>query len=147
MLPHTKITELKALKRPELVEIWEALYQKPPPRGISKNFLIRGIAYRQQEITHGGLPNAVRTRLKKLSEALALNPNDFLRTTVKIKPGTRLYREYKGQNYEVEVLDQGFSYAGKQYKSLTAVAKDITGVQTNGHVFFGLKKDKRYVSP
>lgn len=142
-----KITELNTLKRSELLGIWTKAYGKAPPRGLSRKLVIKGIAYRWQEMAYGGLSESVKKRLKKMSEALALNPNDFLPTEVKIKSGTRIYREYDGITHEVIVQDEGFMYDGKKYASLTAIAKLITGTQYNGHVFFGLKKDKRYVSP
>ena len=61
-------------------------------------------------------------------------------SSIEIKSGTKLIREYKSEKHEVTALEKGFEYKGKQYRSLSAIANEITGTQWNGKVFFGVKK-------
>jgi hypothetical protein len=102
--------------------------------------LIRGIAYRLQEQVYGGLPDAIRRRLRQLRDAFARDPNYQPARKPDLKPGTRLIREWRGEIHEVSVLEVGFSYRGKSFDNLSEIARTITGTRWSGPLFFGIKK-------
>jgi hypothetical protein len=131
------LDSLRELTRAELKERWRALYGTPPPANISRNFLRRAIAYRMQEEVYGGLSTRTRNRLARTAEDLAAGRR--LSTPFKrIKPGTRLLREWHGVVHEVIVLENSVLYRDKNWPSLSAVAEEITGVHWSGPTFFGL---------
>jgi len=141
------IEELQALSREELIKKWKKLFKTNSPQHAKKEFLIKRIAWELQAREQGGYSAQTRKKLDKLAEALskgkdiAVN-NSLLKESqnTEIKAGTRLIREYKSEKYEVVALDKGFEYRGKYYKSLSAIANEITGTRWNGKVFFGVKK-------
>ena len=99
----------------------------------NKDALLEKIAYRMQEIAYGGLSKNTRN---KLAECLAYKPNIDKPT---LAPGSIIRKTYKGQDYEVEVCENHYIYDNLQYKSLSAIAKKITGTNWNGRVFFDVK--------
>jgi hypothetical protein len=116
------------------------LYRAEPPKRLSRDLILRAIAYRLQERTHGGLGLAIQRRLNALTEELeAKGAAHFAAETV-LKPGTKLVREWHGRTHTVIVAEDGFEFDGQRYRSLTRVATLITGVHRSGPVFFGLKK-------
>jgi hypothetical protein len=141
MASNTKLYErLRALEnasRVELVEEWRQFFKSDPPRYASPKFMAQAIAYALQERAFGGLPLAIQRQLSSIANgeaAQAISP--------KIKPGTRLLREWHGATHEVMATDKGYVWNGTTYRSLTAIARTITGTQWNGLVFFGLKKKR-----
>jgi len=130
---------LPDLNRKELIEHWRDLYGNEPPRGISQQFMIRAIAYKMQEKVLGGLSAATLRFLAKAAKELNSGRQVTPPSSI-IKPGTRLLREWHGINHEVVVLENGVQYKGKQYQSLSEVARIITGARWSGPLFFGLKK-------
>jgi len=105
---------------------------------MSRNVLVRAIAYRIQERALGGLNPSTRRRLDRATADLAAGRNHSP-LAPKIKPGTRLLREWQGNVHEVIVLEKGVEYRGKFWPSLSAVAREITGTRWSGPRFFGLK--------
>ncbi len=135
-----RVVALKAMPTPELKEQWQALFDTPPPP-YNRRFLESRLAYRIQELAYGGLkPETVR-RLEQLGEQLD-GGNIAVR---KVRgsdqriAGTRLLRAYQGVEHTVTVLQDGYEWQGRPYKSLSAIARAITGTRWNGLVFFGLK--------
>jgi hypothetical protein len=122
----------------ELKERWSDLCGSAPPPGMSRNILVRAIAYRIQERALGGLDLSARRRLDRASADLAAGRTPAP-LAPKIKPGTRLLREWQGRIHEVIVLEKGVEYRGKPWPSLSAVAREITGTRWSGPRFFGLK--------
>ena len=110
-----------------------------------KDHLIKYIAWEMQARKQGGYSAQTQKKLDQLSDNLAEGKDtteDNIKllkekTTLEIKAGTKLIREYKGEKHEVIALDKGFNYKDKTYKSLSAIANEITGTQWNGKVFFG----------
>jgi len=140
-----QLAELDNLSTDELKTRWRALYGKEPPR-FNRQFLIKRLAYRIQEIAHGGLTDDDRARMDQV-----LDEQGFNDIGVKLGggkagpvdrpiPGTRLVREWQGERHEVTVLPEGFEYRGRPYRSLSALARQITGTAWNGLVFFGLRR-------
>lgn len=96
-------------------------------------------AYRIQENAFGGLSTMTRRRLKQIAISLE-NGNDNLKGGQRpIKPGTRLIREWQGKTHTVSVLETGFEFQGSRYRSLSEIARLITGARWSGPLFFGLR--------
>jgi hypothetical protein len=129
-----ELNRLADLDRDELMERWCLLYDKEPPTRISRSLLLHAIAYRMQEKALGGLKPATRRFLAQFTAEQMAMP------AVSIRTGTRLLREWHGVTYEVTVLDDGVMFQGKQYRSLSEVARAITGTKWSGPLFFGLRK-------
>ena len=120
----------------ELKQEWAHRFGAPAPN-LSPDLLRLGIGYKLQEQRLGGLSRGTRSLLRQVAaragEGGGLNP-----LPRKLTPGTRLVRDWRGVGHTVIVLEDGFEYDGRHWKSLTAIAKAITGVQWNGPLFFGL---------
>jgi hypothetical protein len=140
-----QLAGLDNLTTDELKARWRALHGKEPPR-FNRQFLIKRLAYRIQEVAYGKLTDDDHARMEQI-----LDDNGYNDIGVKLGsgragqvdrplPGTVLTREWKGKRHEVIVQPKGFEYRGKPYRSLTAVARAITGTSWNGLVFFGLRK-------
>lgn len=142
------IEELKNLSREELIQKWKKLFGTNSPQHAKKDLLIKHIAWELQAKEQGGLSAQTKKQLGKLAEKMnkkqEVSEADIKETckntTLEIKAGTKLIREYQGKKYEVTALEKGFEYKGKKYKSLSAIANEITGTRWNGKIFFGVKK-------
>jgi hypothetical protein len=143
-----QLAELDDLPTDELKVRWRALYAGEPPR-FNRQFLIKRLAYRIQELAYGGLSDDDRARMDQVLDEQGFNDIGVKLGGGKAGPvdrpiaGTLLVREWQGQRHEVIVLTNGFEYRGRPYRSLTAVARDITGTAWNGLVFFGLRRLNR----
>ena len=116
---------------------WRRLYNNDAPR-ISRDLLILGIAYRRQEMAHGGLGKATLRKLQTLAKTLRTTGRVGPSPALSLKPGARLVREWHGRTHTVTVTEDGFEYSGSSYPSLTTIAKKITGAHWSGPRFFGL---------
>jgi hypothetical protein len=121
---------------------WRRLYRSEPPR-ISRDLLLRGIAYRRQEHQHGGLGKTTRRKLKTLAKMFRTTGRVGPDPGLALKPGARLVREWHGRTHTVTVTEEGFEFAGTNYASLTKIAKKITGAHWSGPRFFGLVRADR----
>src|ERR1700712_4523210 len=135
-----RIAALKTATTPQLKQQWRELFGKEPPPG-NRPYLESRLAYRIQELAYGGLKPESRARLGALGEAwdggtLVLRR---IRADSRPLPGTRLLREYAGVEHVVTVLADGFEWEGRPYRSLSAIARAISGTRWNGWTFFGLK--------
>jgi hypothetical protein len=133
------IDALEELSRGALREQWEDLYGTPCPPRMSSSLMRRAVAYRIQEQALGGLDRATLRRLDRAAADLAAG-RPLAVPAPKIKPGTRLLREWQGAVHEVIVLDRGVEYRDQTWPSLSAVAREITGTRWSGPRFFGLKE-------
>ena len=139
-----RLAALKTTPTPKLKEQWRQLFESEPP-AFNRRYLESRLAYRIQELAYGGLkPETVR-RLEKLGEELDGGRVDVRKRPANDRPisGTRLIREYQGVEHCVTVRDDDFEYQGRPYKSLSAIARAITGTQWNGLTFFGIKSSAR----
>lgn len=135
-----RVAALKAMSTPALREQWRALFDTPAPL-YNRRFLESRLAYRIQELAYGGLkPETVR-RLEQLGEQLDGGKIAVRKVRGRDQPitGTRLIRAYHGIEHSVTVMQDGYEWQGRPYKSLSAIARAITGTRWNGLVFFGLK--------
>jgi len=139
-----RIAALKTTPTAKLKEQWTALFHTLPPP-YNRRFLESRLAYRIQELAYGGLkPETVR-RLEQLGEQLDGGNIAVRRLRGSDIPiaGTRLIREYQGVEHTVTVMADGYEWQGRPYKSLSAIARAITGTRWNGLLFFGLKNRRR----
>ena len=149
-----RIARLQEMSVGELREEWRRLYAEEP-RSRHRVWLWRRLAWRIQELEYGGLSDRAKKRLEELMPRaeLALRvPRGFMKGTdlppraIRDKrippPGTVLLRSYKGQGIAVTVLENGFAWEGREYRSLSAIAKDVTGAHWNGLRFFALDRKK-----
>jgi hypothetical protein len=128
-----KIAALQTLDTPALRRLWSEAFGGPPPKPMRRDLLLRAIAYHLQEQAQGGLRPITRRQLARAAQDLRLT----------IKAGTRLLREWQGVIHEVMVREEGVRYRGQTWRSLSAVAREITGVRWSGPLFFGLKGHRR----
>jgi hypothetical protein len=136
----SELTGLPALDRRALIERWRSLYEMEPPVGCQNKFLLHAIAYRIQEQASGGIKPATRRFLEKAAQDKSFQQQ--ILPTISINPGTRLLREWHGVTYEVIIIEGGVQCNGKRYRSLSEVARAITGTRWSGPLFFGLKKQE-----
>lgn len=136
-MPDFNLTELSI---EELQKIWVETFKVQAPKDLNKSYLIKHIAWQQK---YGGFNASTQKQLDKLVEQYArnkvLDSADITKSKqFRISQGTKLLREFRGEKYEVLALEKGFSYSGRYYKSLSAIANEITGTRWNGKKFFGV---------
>ena len=131
-----QIIELESKSLEELKSIYNTIMPKPLKTHVSKDYLRPRIAYRLQELAFGGISDDVQRKLLDIANdkphEKSMNPNKLLL-------GTKICRKWKDVTHEVEVIQDGFSYGGQKFRSLSAVAKIITGTKWNGLKFFKIK--------
>jgi Protein of unknown function (DUF2924) len=138
----TKLEALPRLGKTELRVLWQELFGKPGHPKLRREMMIPILAYRIQEKAHGGLKPSTRKRLERLAQELERDPKAKLPTPQQIKTGTKLLRQWRGETHNVIVVDDGFDYRNKRYKSLSEIARHITGTRWSGPSFFGLKQPR-----
>src|SRR5690606_19664691 len=134
-----RLAGLKTASVPQLKKQWRDLFESEPPP-YNRRFLESRLADRIQERAYGGVNPATAARVEALADELdgkgSRKPRPLDRPIV----GTRLVREYEGVEHHVTVRADGFEYQGRPYRSLSAVARAITGTRWNGPMFFGLRQ-------
>lgn len=120
-------------EKPLLVKEWQKVFGRPAPSGCHPSFLDKAIAWQKQAMQHGGLSTAERKRL--LSGGSNSNSNNETQNI-----GSRLIRVWQGETHQVTVLEMGYLYKEQHWKSLSSIARAITGTPWSGPVFFGVKK-------
>jgi hypothetical protein len=138
-----EIAALEELKTSELRANWQEIYGAKTPRGISRDLLIRAAAYQIQEMEHGGLGKGVKRKLHSLMKTFDTEGEVPSSPATSLKPGSKLIREWGGKTHSVIVLDNGFDFEGKRYRSLSRIAREITGARWSGPRFFGLRQGSR----
>ncbi len=123
----------------ELRREWRRLFRSHPPRHIRRDLLVLAIAWKLQEKIYGGLTAAEKRRLAGFAEELRKNGDLSAGPAIRLKPGLRLVREWRGETHVVLVLEDGFEWNGERRRSLSAIARKITGTHWSGPRFFGLK--------
>jgi hypothetical protein len=136
------LSRLPTLDLGELRQQWRGLYKMEASRHLSHELLVRAVAYRMQEVALGGLRPEPRRQLRRIAQEFNDTGEATIRARPALKPGSRLLREWQGRTYEVLVLDDGFSWQGTRYRSLSAIARQITGTPWSGPLFFGLKPNR-----
>jgi hypothetical protein len=139
--PYLILGRLAELPPEDLKQEWARRYGAPAPN-LSTELLRLGVGYKLQEQKSGGISRSTRSLLRQVA-VRARESTEMKPMPRKLTPGTRLVRDWHGQGHTVTVLEDGFEYDGKHWKSLTAIAKAITGNQWNGPLFFGLAERKK----
>jgi hypothetical protein len=138
-----KLASLRSLPIKELKQHWRSLYSSEPPHRVSRELLTRAVAYRIQEQALGGLKPSTRRLLKRLASDAGSGRPLKLSPCAPASAGTVLIREWQGITHEVKVLDRGVLYKRKRYRSLSEVARLITGSRWSGLLFFGLRSKRQ----
>ena len=120
---------------------WTELYGVAPPSRLGRRIMVRAIAYRLQEQAHGGLSATSQRRLAEAATRAASGQAPAI-PAIALKPGTRLLREWQGVTHEVIIGEDGITYRDRTWRSLSAVAREITGARWSGPRFFGLRSEK-----
>ena len=136
------LARLPELALSELRQQWRALYKSEASPHLSRELLLGAVAYRLQEVALGGLRAERQRQLRHIAQQFNETGEIRPRTRLELKSGTRLVREWQGRTYEVLVFDDGFSWQSTNYRSLSAVARKITGTPWSGPLFFGLKPNR-----
>jgi len=144
MFDDPELAALTTASRAELIAHWEAAYRRPPPKGISRRLLEYAAAYNIQVRRYGGLKPSTKRKLRQIAEAARERRLNGTKAVVpkkrsRLGAGTRLMRDWHGTTHTVDVIEGGFRYNGQTYKSLSEIAKLITGAHWSGPRFFGVK--------
>jgi hypothetical protein len=136
-----RLAALKTMTMPDLKAEWRTLFDTEPPQ-FNRRALENRLSYRIQELAFGGLKPETLRRLEALGDIYDSDNVATRRIRHDARPvvGTRLVREYQGVEQTVTVLAQGYEWQGRPYRSLSAIARAITGTRWNGLVFFGIKR-------
>ncbi len=128
------------LSRNELVEAWAKVYGLSPPKGLSTRLLTYAYHYNRQIKNYGGLRKTTLRQLMQHVPAVSGTAQVKAKLPAAVKPatGTRLVREWRGRTHMVDIEENCFVYQGKSYRSLSAIARAITGARWSGPRFFGL---------
>ena len=139
-----RVAALPSLETKDLRTLWQEYFEEPAPKK-KRDYLIPRLAWRIQQLAYGGLSDAAQERLQQLMRMKELEksnkgPGRRSRPAV----GTRLLREYHGVEHQVTVTRNGFEYQGRTFRSLSHIAREITGTRWSGPLFFGLaQKDQK----
>lgn len=128
------LADLATMDRAALLAAWSDLFGSPAPKGISRSFLRRFIAFELQAKQSKGLSKSVMAALKR-TETRAQQPTTAAQ---RLKPGGRLLREWNGVTHVVDVTEAGYVWKGESWRSLSVIAREITGAHWSGPRFFGL---------
>ena len=142
-----RVAEVQNMGVEQVKDTWRTLYGTEPP-AYTVEFLKKRIIYRIQEIAFGGISDATKKRMADVLveygyDEIGARPKKFKGKQEAPVPGTRLLREWHGETYEVVVTRTGYNYLGRNYNSLSAIARKITGTQWNGCAFFGLRSNAK----
>ncbi len=140
-----KLQALAEINYDALRAEWRRLYRAHPPKRVSRDLLVLGVAWKIQEQAYGGLSAATKRQLADLAKTMEQDGDIALHRVARLKPGAKLIREWRGETHTVTVLEDGFEWRGKRRRSLSVIAKLITGAHWSGPRFFGLngKADAR----
>ncbi len=142
-----ELARLEGMAAAELRQVFAARFGPPAPATASGRYLRHALAHELQLKAHGREAKRVARAYARISAALAagLDPEQALKgcataAPIRISPGAKLLRDHMGETHEVMVLEDGFAWRGQRWRSLSAIAREITGQQRNGPAFFGLSK-------
>jgi hypothetical protein len=138
-----ELAALPKMDRRGRLALWEQLFGKPPNPAIRLEVMVPVLAYRLQEKAYGGLKPSVARQLRALIGDDSNGRKPARLSSMRTKPGTRIVREWNGKLHEVTVLPDGYEYNGQTYRSLSVIARTITGTRWSGPAFFGIRRRQR----
>lgn len=136
-----RIMKLQEQSEKELLKIWHTMFDENPEIK-SRKYMIAKLAYKIQELAYGGVDDETENKIRNCAKEVTKGKTVTAKKTRKFSPmiGTKITKEHGGKIHEVLVVNDGFSYEGTVYTSLSAIATKITGTRWNGLKFFGVKK-------
>ena len=134
-----RLAALPTLSKAALGDLWKQFFGSRPSTQLRRNLMIPILAYRIQEQAFGSLSTRTQQRLLHLSRAFEKGSGPVLASTPRIRPGTRLVRQWGDRVHLVNVESNGYEYQGARYRSLSEIARLITGTRWSGPLFFGIK--------
>jgi hypothetical protein len=137
----TRLAALPTMSKAALCDLWKQLFHSDPSSDLRRDLMIPILAYRIQEQAIGSLSARARERLRQLSLAFDKGSDSAVIGVPRIRPGTRLVRQWGDQVHLVNVHVNGYEYQGARYKSLSEIARLITGTRWSGPLFFGIKNE------
>ena len=150
----SQIAELEHISMSELKEKYRFYFNSEPPP-FNRQFLVKKLAYHIQEKAYGGISRKIKRNMDEILKDAGFDKYGIPEKVIKKKkvdteqnidisiPGTRLVRFWKDEKHEVFILKDGFEYNSKKYRSLSAIAREITGTQWNGLLFFKVRSVKK----
>jgi hypothetical protein len=137
-----QLNRLHDMETGDLRDLWRDLFGNLPHRKLRRELMIPILAYRIQEKALGGLKASIARRLQSVAGDIGAGKRPAQSQSSGARPGTRMVRQWQGRLYEVITLESGFMYDGQKFRSLSEIARVITGTRWSGPAFFGLKKRK-----
>ena len=134
-----RLSSLPALEKDALRQLWSELLHAPPSQKLRRDFMIPILSYCLQEEAFGSISVSTRKRLKQLAHKFATSQNSTFDAHPHLRPGTRLVRQWANRIHVVNVESAGYEYQGTRYRSLSQIARLITGTRWSGPLFFGIK--------
>ena len=135
-----QLERLPRLKTGELRKLWGEIFGSSPHPKLRRELLIPILAYRLQERALGGLKPSTARRLRAIADGMGEGKRLAMNQGLSPRPGTRMMRQWQGKLHKVTTLESGFMYDGEKFRSLSQIARVITGTRWSGPAFFGLKK-------
>jgi hypothetical protein len=135
------LEQLPSLDRARLLDLWHKSFGRPASPGLRRELMLPILAFRVQELAHGGLRPETKAKLREFAPSFGPTRQHDARQS--FRAGTRLVREWKGKVHEVLITADGYEYLGETYKSLSPIACRITGTHWSGPAFFGTRRGKK----
>ena len=135
-----RLQALEQMDYATLSSEWRRLYRSPAPKRVARDLLMLGVAWKIQEQAYGGLGAGTKRRLADMAKVMDRDGDVTRNRVTRLKPGAKLIREWQGKPHTVVVVEDGFEWKGRQWRSLSAIAREITGVHWSGPRFFGLNR-------
>ena len=137
-----EIAALAKISHTDLRIAWRKLFRAYPPKFLRRDFLEMGVAWKLQEKALGGNSATTKRQLSELARTLEAKSDITRARRHRLKPGARLIREWRGETQEVFVTEDGFLWRGENWRSLSVIARELTGTRWSGPRFFGLDKSE-----
>ena len=138
-----RLRALEEMDYPALQREWQRLFRTPAPKRVARELLMLGVAWKIQERAFGGFSAAMKRRLADLARTVEQDGDVTRNRVARLKPGAKLVREWRGESHTVIVREVGFEWNGTLWRSLSAIAREITGVRWSGPRFFALNEKPR----
>ncbi len=143
----TRLTALPTMSRAALFALWKQLFDSEPTSRLRRDLMIPILAYRIQEQAFGSLSARARERLRQLNRGFEEGSDSAVPCAPRIRPGTRLVRQWGDQVHLVNVQSNAYEYQGTRYRSLSEIARLITGTRWSGPLFFGINSVSANANP
>ncbi len=142
-----RLATLPTLSKAALCDLWKQFFHSAPSSKLRRNLMIPILSYRVQEEAYGSLSARAQERLRQLSRAFEQGSDPTAGRAPRIRPGTRLVRQWGDRAHLVHVENNGYEYQGNRYQSLSEIARLITGTRWSGPLFFGIKRESANAKP